>query len=200
MTIEYQNKTDVELINLIKNQSDNEAFLEICNRYEKIFYKVCQKYLSKLNCIGVSADDIFDEKNTIIYHCINTFEPKKKTKLGTWVGNYARYLCLNSINARKFIYPMSDEDIKEKIENINPHYDNYSHSDNIKDDFNYAIDILNQLEDKRILKIFKFRYLKDKKYIWSDIAKELNLSPQMVINLHEKGINFLNKKFKNRKI
>ena len=107
--------SDLELVKEVKG-GDSEAFKEICRRYENIFYKICQKYITILANSGVNPQDIFDEKNYIIYHCVSTFKPSKKTKLSTWIGNYARYLCLNSINARRFILPSNDEDIKKYIE------------------------------------------------------------------------------------
>ena len=33
-----------------------------------------------------------------------------------WIGNYARYLCLNSINSRKLIIPSDNEEIIKYLE------------------------------------------------------------------------------------
>src|SRR4051812_24058827 len=109
--------TDKELIRLIKN-GDSDAFEEVCRKYENIFYKVCQKYVGALSNCGVNIQDIFDEKNYIIFHCVKTFKPSKKAKLSTWIGNYARYLCLNSIASRKFILPTTDDDVTKHIEEM----------------------------------------------------------------------------------
>jgi hypothetical protein len=104
--------TDSRLVKMVRDKADNGAFLEVCRRYENIFYKVCQKYSAVLSNNGVNPQDIYEEKNFIIFHCISSFKPCKKAKLGTWIGNYARYLCLNSINARKFILPTTDDILK----------------------------------------------------------------------------------------
>jgi RNA polymerase sigma factor (sigma-70 family) len=187
------------LISLVRDKNNGEAFQEVCRRYENIFYKVCQKYVNALSHCGVNVQDIFDEKVYIIYHCINTFNPKKNTKLSTWIGNYARYLCLNSINSRKFILPTLDDDVKQHIEEmqISQSYMSASFS---SEDYNYILNIIGQLKDRRVSEIFKYRYFAPKKMIWSKIAKRLKISTQTAINLHNKGIHILRKKVKSKNI
>lgn len=195
----YEDKTDTQLVNLIKKKSDSEAFREVCRRYENIFYKICQKYSPALSMSGVNPQDIFDEKNFIIFHCINTFDCKRKAKLSTWIGNYARYLCLNSLNSRKFILPSSDDEIIKKIEDEQV-LQTYNTPQFSQEDYTYILNIISQLKDKRVEEIFKHRYFADKKMIWSKIAKKMKISTQTAINLHNKGIGLLRKKVKSRSI
>jgi RNA polymerase sigma factor (sigma-70 family) len=195
----YVDKTDRQLVRLVREIGDDGAFREICRRYENIFYKVCQKYVPALVVSGVNSQDIFEEKNFIIYHCVNTFNYRKKTKLSTWIGNYARYLCLNSINARKFILPSSDDEIIRHIEETQA-TQNYTTSDYSPEDYSYILNIIAQLKDKRVEEIFKYRYFTDKKMIWSKIAKKMKISTQTAINLHNKGISLLRKKVKSQVI
>lgn len=197
---ELKTKSDGELVTLIKDLASDDAFLEVCTRYENIFYSVCQKYASALTNSGVNPEDIFEEKNCIILHCISTYQPEKKAKLGTWIGNYARYLCLNSINSRRFILPTTDEELKHFIENSQI-YSEYSASQTDKaEDFKYIQNLLGQIKDARIVEIFKYRYLSQKRMIWADIAEKLNVSTQTVINLHNKGLDLLQRKLKSRSI
>lgn len=192
-------KTDKQLIRSIKRNSDNESFNEICRRYENIFYKICQKYSSSLSSCGINVQDIFDEKNFIIYHCILTFKPKKNTKLSTWIGNYARYLCLNSINAKKCILPSNNEEVTKFLED-NQIKNNFYHQNNHIEQYNYIFNILEQLKDERITNIFKYRYCDDKKMIWSKVADKMNLSTQTVVNLHDKGLKLLKSKLNSQNI
>ena len=194
------NKTDEELISSIKEQGDSDSFNEVCRRYENIFYKICQKYSPVLSMSGVNPQDIFDEKNYIIYHCVSTFKSNKKAKLSTWIGNYARYLCLNSINSRKFLIPSSDEDIKKFLEDKQCKEYYSSHSNCLHEDCDYVSNLLSQLKDQRVIDIFKLRYGEEKKMIWAKIAKKMNLSPQTVINLHNKGLKLIKRKFKSDNI
>jgi DNA-directed RNA polymerase specialized sigma24 family protein len=188
-------KTDRQLVKLVRDNASESAFKEICDRYENIFYKVCQKYVAALRISGINPQDIFDEKDYIIFHCIRTFNYRKGTKLSTWIGNYARYLCLNSINSRKFILPSSDEEITRHIEETQA-TQNYISSQFTPEDFGYILNIISQLKDKRVEEIFKYRYFNDKKMIWSKIAKKMKISTQTAINLHNKGITLLRKKVK----
>lgn len=192
-------KTDLSLVKSIKKTGDNDSFKEVCRRYENVFYKVCQKYVTPLKMSGINVQDIFDEKNCIIFHCVNTFKSKKNTKLSTWIGNYARYLCLNSINARRFELPSSDDDIKRYIEESQA-TQNYLHAGNVEEDFKYVLNIISQVSDDRIAQIFKLRYFSGKKMIWVDIARKMRISTQTAINLHNKGLELLRRKIKSKNI
>ena len=193
-------KTDTDLVKLIKKDADSEAFKEVCRRYENIFYKICQKYVAPLTSSGVNPQDIFDEKTFILYHCVSSFKPSKKTKLGTWIGNYARYLCLNSINARKFIVPTTDQEIQQHIEDNqakNVYQDGQTQA---QENFIYILNLLEQLKDPRIIEIFRLRYFGHKKLIWNKIAKKMGLSTQTAINLHNRGLELLRTKYKSKNI
>ena len=193
-------KTDVELVKLVKDTADNEAFLEVCRRYENIFYKVCQKYATALSHSGINPQDIFEEKDFIIFHCISTFQTNKKAKLGTWIGNYARYLCLNSINSKRFILPTTDEDIKKRIEESQVTHNYLESLNTTKEDFKYILNLLEQVKDPRIIQIFKLRYLRPNRMIWAEIAVDVGVSTQTVINLHAKGLALLRTKLKSKNI
>jgi RNA polymerase sigma factor (sigma-70 family) len=192
-------KTDIQLVRSVKRNADNDSFNEICRRYENLFYKICQKYSTVLSTIGVNMQDIFDEKNFIIYHCILSFKAKKNTKLSTWIGNYARYLCLNSINAKKFILPIDNQEIQKSLEE-NQIKNEYIHSSHNIENYGYIFNILGQLKDERITNIFKHRYCGDKKMIWSQVAQKMNLSTQTVVNLHDRGLDLIRKKFHSNNI
>src|SRR4051812_23966769 len=105
----FPEKTDLTLVRGVKQKGDDDSFKEVCRRYENVFYKICQRYAPVLRNSGINPQDIFDDKNIIILNCIKSFDPKKGAKLSTHIGNYARYLCLNSISARRLIMPSSDE-------------------------------------------------------------------------------------------
>ena len=181
-------RSDSYLIRMVKNECSSEAFQEICNRYEDLFYKICRKYSSSLSSHGIYIVDIFNEKNMIILHCIKTFKPSKKTKLSSWIGNYARYLCLNSMNARRLILPVSDSDIQKKIEEQQVCQNYFEPKKNLESGRNLIFELLSKMKDKRIEEIFRYRYLDRKKMIWQNIAKKMNTSPQTVMSLHRKGI------------
>tara|TARA_Y100000593_G_C4255304_1_gene309325 strand:+ start:689 stop:967 length:279 start_codon:yes stop_codon:yes gene_type:complete len=66
--------------------------------------------------------------------------------------------------------------------------------------FEFTNNILRQLKDDRIEKIFLMRYsATDKKPSWSSVAKKLDISTQTAINLHNRGIQILRKKISSEK-
>src|SRR4051812_14783534 len=138
--------TDKKLVSLVKNHNDSPAFEEICARYQNIFYRICHKYTQILINVGINPQDIYDEKNFIFYNCIKTFNPSKKTKLSSYLGNYARYLCLNSINAKKFIVHNPDQETIKNyldISSTQQFFNNNSHPEEI----NYIDNLLEQVKD-----------------------------------------------------
>lgn len=191
-------RSDAFLIRQVKQKACSDAFLEICRRYEDLFYKVCQKYAASLSACGVPLQDIFNEKNIIILHCIKTFKPSKKTKLSSWIGNYARYLCLNSMNAQKLIVPNTEESAHKKVEEGQVTYDYFYDEPDLEETKDRIFGLLKKLQDKRIIRIFELRYLQSKKMIWQQIAKKLRTSPQTVMALHRKGMSLLKDKITDR--
>jgi len=189
--------SDKILIRRVKNNGCNDSFLEICRRYENAFYKICQKYTPALINAGVCPQDIYDEKNMIILNCVKSFKTSKKTKLSTWICNYARYLCLNSINARKALIAVDNEELT-KIVNERSCFTEYKTKKSVTEDLDYVYNLLNQIKDKRILKIIELRHLQENKKEWKYIAKKMNISAQTAINLHERGLNLIRKKIKSK--
>lgn len=189
-------KSDLQLVRMVKRNASDEAFLEICRRHEKLFYSICQKYAVSLASSGVPCQDILLEKNIIIYNCILSFDPKKKVKLSSWIGNYARYLCLNSINARKFILQPKDDEDNTKAQEDRSYQQYLENPPSLKEDKDYIFYILDRLKDKRIKEIFEYRYFSPTKMIWDNIAKKINTSPQTVITLHKKGLSLIKTKMR----
>lgn len=187
-------RSDSYLIRQVKQKASSEAFVEICDRYEDLFYKVCQKYAASLSSCGIYVQDIFNEKNIIILHCVRTFKPSKKTKLSSWIGNYARYLCLNSMNSKKLLIPSPDDEVRQRIEEQQICQKYFESGPSLKESRDYIFSILNQLKDKRIKTIFEYRYFHAKKMVWGNIAKKMHTSPQTVMSLHRKGISLIKNK------
>ena len=96
--------TDKELISNVIDSNCGDSFEELVFRHEKLYYKVCQKYATIITSGDASLDDLLSDRNFVFFKCINSFNPNKKAKFSTWVGNYTRYHCLNFIkNNCKYI-------------------------------------------------------------------------------------------------
>jgi DNA-directed RNA polymerase specialized sigma subunit len=73
--------------------------------------------------------------------------------------------------------------------------------ENENDLFEFTENILSQLKDTRIKKIFSMRYSNsEKKPSWCIIANKMSVSTQTAINLHNRGIEILRKKIKSEKL
>lgn len=189
-----QTSNDVQLTSRVKNDACSDSFVELCRRYENVYYKICQRYTPALVACGLNPSDIYKEKDFIMYHCARTFNPEKKAKFSTWVGNYARYLCLNSINAKRFIIPTDSDDLQRFVEERQAKNDFQSSADtgNLH---KFLHEVLDNIEDKRISSIIKMRYLDgEKKTHWNEIAKNLNISSQTAIHLHHRGMKLIQRK------
>lgn len=192
--INLKEKPDKKLLSLVKRQNDSDAFIELSNRYENIFYKICHKFDGPLIKNGIDPNEIYKEKDYILYFCIKNFKPSKKTKFGSFLGNYARYLCLNSIAAKKFIIPSPDSNEVKNYYDIASSQSYFNNSD-ITQDADFISNLLGQFKDKRVVDIFNYRYFSgNKKMKWNLIAKKLHISSQTAINLHLKAITLIRNK------
>jgi RNA polymerase sigma factor (sigma-70 family) len=144
----------------------------------------------------VNFADVVAEKDYVIYKCATSFNPEKKTKFSTWVGNHARYHCLNLINKNNHYVSMEDDKLDYFAENESI-VDNSTNKEQERAEIlEYIFNILSQLKDERIKKVFERRYLSEEKdkLPWAQIAEEMDVSTQTAINLHNRGRAILRKK------
>ena len=174
-----------------------DSFLELCRRYENVYYKICQKYRYALIKSGVQPEDVYAEKDMIVLKCAQSFDPGRKTKFSTWLGNYAKFTCLNYVNSKKYIFSADTAELHEHIEKSQSIPD---HTNNLNEEYKMMKTALEGLKDSRIKKIFYMRYFGDKKKssTWKNISENLGMSIQTAINLHKKGLGILKNRLKNK--
>jgi RNA polymerase sigma factor (sigma-70 family) len=184
---------DIDLINKVKFENDNDALRELESRHTGIYNEIVKKYYKHLIDFGVNANDVSSDKLFVLYKSIMSFDPSKNVKFSTWLGNQARYYCLNCINKKNNTLNMDQDNLISLLEkNQMKSNDNLSR---IKEKSDQIFSILSRIKDDRIQKIFKLRYFQGAKPTpWSKIGKKLKVSTQTVINLHEKGRVFLKNK------
>lgn len=180
------NIADLDLINKVKNESDNEALNELALRHSGIYNEMIKKYYRHLVNTGVSPDDIISDKLYILYKSAMSFDPNKNVKFSTWIGNQARYYCLNCMNKNNSTIAMENESIKLILEKKQAS-ENFDEN-LLREKSDLIFSILRRIKDDRIYKIYRMRYFSGKKLTpWSKISKKLKISTQTVINLHNKG-------------
>lgn len=185
--------TDLQLIRKIKKDNCQESLLELYSRHQGICNKMLQKYCKVCYDIGVSLDDLNSDKIYVVYKSALSFKEKKKIKFSTWLCNQMRYHCLNTFNKQSKDISMENEHIKYITEsNQAKQIDNSSLN---KEKVDLIFNILDQMNDSRVKEIFNLRYFSDRKIQpWNKIGKKMHISTQTVINIHNKALNFLNKK------
>ena len=144
-------ESDIDLIRKVKKKNCSDSFVEICRRYENAYYKVCQKYKNALIFSGICPDDVFNEKNIVIYNCIKSFKISKKTKFSTWLCNHARFTCLNKINENKNLIAAETPEIAAFLENSCIK----EVPIDLKEEKDFIFSVLDGLKDKRIKAIFE---------------------------------------------
>lgn len=177
---------DIDLINKVKKESNSDALKELENRHTGIFNQMVKKYYKHLIDFGANPDDIINDKLFVIYKSALNFNPDKNVKFSTWLGNQARYYCLNCINKQTNTISMDNINIKNVIENNQIKYEKDISIN--KENSDLIFSILDRIKDDRISRIFKLRYFNNKKLTsWNKISKKLKISTQTAINLHNKG-------------
>ena len=185
---------DSLLVTNIKQKNCSDSLTELVNRHTPLYVKIYQKYAHSLHNIGVNMQDIMDERWFVFGMTVNKFSTDKKTKFSSWLGTQARYYFLNLLNNYKET-PTDDKDLQFFLtHNAAAPLKKYVFLD-------YIFEILDQLKDPRIKKIYTMRYLGGKsKTSWNEIGKKLNVSSQLCINLHKKTLKMLRQKIKNKDI
>ena len=187
-----QQNNDLDLILNIKNNNCSDSLKSLEIKHSGICHQMIKKYQSVLNNFGISKDELDEEKIFVVYKSALNFNPDKNVKFSTWLGNQMRYYCLNLINKNNSGISMDDENIKYILEKnqiaIPENFD--------KEKIELILDILNQMKDKRMSKIFKLRYFNktNKVSSWNAIGKKLKISTQTAINIHNKALKLINTK------
>ena len=195
---------DVELVNNVKEKSCDLSLKILINRHSPLCVDISKKYSPALNASGVSLGDIFDEKDYIVYKSALSYDPSKKVKFSTWLGNQVRYHCLNTINSNSKRICVEDEKIdflSEKNDVCEELQSKESHRQNLKIELDYIFEILSKLHDPRIKEVFNLRYFgSSTKMPWSKIGKKMKISTQTAIKLHQRGVDILNRKMTSSKV
>tara|TARA_A100000171_G_C2120098_1_gene140258 strand:+ start:1082 stop:1666 length:585 start_codon:yes stop_codon:yes gene_type:complete len=180
---------DIHLINKVKKEQDTKSIKELINKHSGIYVEMVNKYLPD-SFEGINKDDVMDDKDFSIYNAAINFDENKNTKFSTYVGNLARWKCLNIYN-KNIKYPkICINDNFEKNVSCDSSIKSIEEQDNLKKIFS----IIENHRDKRVRTIFKMRYKNGKKTTpWKKIAKKLDLSIQGCINIHNKHLTEIKK-------
>ncbi|MGA0119945.1 MAG: hypothetical protein ACO3HJ_00665 [Methylophilaceae bacterium] len=180
---------DLQLILNVKKSNDEESLKELINRHSGIYVEMVNKYLPD-SMEGINKDDVLEDRSFCIYDAAIKFDETKNAKFSTYIGNLARWKCLNIYN-KNIKFPQSSiSEIYDKSVSCDSELKNIEEQEELKKIFK----MINNSKDERVKKIFKMRYKNGTRLTpWKKIAKKLDLSIQGCINIHNKHLTEIKK-------
>lgn len=194
-----ENLNDIDLVNNIKENVETENSLKLLiQRHSGIYLDIVNSYMRACPYPGLK-DDIINDKDLTIYNSALKYDENKGAKFSTFLGNEAKWKCLNASNKNKknnkFIEINEETFDLEKQKAIL-----------LENKFKFEEEVLQSFSeelkdhpDKRIKKIFDMRYSGHRKLTpWRKISKQMNLSIQGCINIHNSALKHIAKNIKNK--
>lgn len=184
------NKTDTDLILDIKTKSCNDSLKELIDRHSGICFSIGKKFTQNS---PIYLQELTDNKDWIIYCSALSFNCDKGAKFSTWLANQTKFYCLNLRN-KSSRYVETESDTIEFL--VNQYHNHGNDKSNKKEIINMLHDILDQIKDENIKQAIHYRYFSNKNKIlnYCEIGKILNVTPQTVLNWHNKFIDLAKKK------
>ena len=186
---------DETLIKKILESQCSKSLEELVDRHSGMIFNIGKKYSMSCN---ISLEELNDNKYWVIFNAAKSFDSKKGSKFSTWLGNQIRFFCLNHKNKNTKLIPIEDAHLEFYI-NENSKKENLS---NKKEIINIIIDLFHQITDTNTKNAIYYRYFYNKERIlnYSEIAAILDVTPQTVLNWHNKFIKYAKKKLTNESI
>jgi RNA polymerase sigma factor (sigma-70 family) len=178
--------------NIVKNCC-SDSLEKLVDRHSGMIFNIGKKYC---NSCGLDLNELNDNKYWIIFNAAKSFNPEKGSKFSTWLGNQVRFFCLNFKNKNSKFIALEDNclefiinDVQKKENNINK-----------KEIIDKIIDLFNQINDPNTKNAIYYRYFHNKDRIlnYAEVAEILNVTPQTVLNWHNKFIKLAKKKLTNK--
>lgn len=195
MLNKMKSDNDEKLIKKIVNKQCNESLKKLVDKHGGMIFNIGKKY-----CVSCNLDlnELNDNKYWIIFNAAKSFDPQKGSKFSTWLGNQVRFFCLNFKNKNSKLVPIEDQHLEFFINDLNKK----NQLSNQKELVNTIIDLFNDITDPNTKNAIYYRYFHNKERIlnYSEIAEILNVTPQTVLNWHNKFINFAKKKLTSKSI
>ena len=190
----WDNVSDTYLTERIKISNCERSLIELIGRHSGLCFKIITRYSKSFYANNLDPNEASNDKNLIIWNSAKSFSAEKNVKFSTWLANQVKYSCLNALNKKSKDRLVSTDD---KILDVLNETEQENKNENL---FEFTNNILSQLKDERIKKIFSMRYSHNhKKPSWCAIASKMGVSTQTAINLHNRGIRILRKKIESEK-
>ena len=170
--------SDVELIEQIKKDNDSSAVTELINRHTGIYQTMINRYSGFSD--QIMTNDIKDDKDLNIYNWALTYDPARKMKFGTYVGNMTKFMCKTAVS--KVISK------KASGTRLNDYMLDFSNPDNSRGAavVSELKALVKKQEDKRFFEIFTLRV--EQNSTWREIGQVIGVSHETVRKIYNKNI------------
>jgi len=189
-------ETDISLIEKVKKDSDENSLMTLIERHSGIYLDMVHSVIPN-NCDFLDKNDIIEDKNSSIYKAILNYDESKNTKFSTYLGNETRWKCLNMFNrGTKYKYT----DINDYKEDVNFSEEKTICEISSKEVLDKVFKSADTHPDERVKKIINLRYKigeGNKTMPWKNISKQVNVSIQGCINIHDRFIEEIKKEIQN---
>jgi hypothetical protein len=189
-------ETDISLIEKVKKNSDENSLMTLIERHSGIYLDMVHSVIPN-NCDFLDKNDIIEDKNSSIYKAILNYDESKNTKFSTYLGNETRWKCLNMFNrGTKYKYT----DINDYKEDVNFSEEKTICEISSKEVLDKVFKSADTHPDERVKKIINLRYKigeGNKTMPWKNISKQVNVSIQGCINIHDRFIEEIKKEIQN---
>jgi RNA polymerase sigma factor (sigma-70 family) len=181
-------KDEILIKKIIGNQCSN-SLQELVDRHGGMIFNIGKKYC---NSCSLDISELNDNRYWIVFNAAKSFDGTKGSKFSTWLGNQIRFFCLNYKNKNSKLIPIENEHLEFFINNFSKN----DEKKNQKEVINKITDLFNQISDPNTKNAIYYRYFYNKERIlnYSEIADILNVTPQTVLNWHNKFVRFAKKK------
>jgi RNA polymerase sigma factor (sigma-70 family) len=192
MTKDLKKHPDNQLINKVKKNNCNDSLKELVDRHSGMIFNMGKKYCPSCN---LDLNDLSDNKYWIIFNAIQSYNSEKGSKFSTWLGNQIRFFCLNHKNKNTKLIPTENDSLEFFLND----FLKKENTSNKKEVIDKIIDLFNQISDPNTKNAIYYRYFYNKERIlnYAEIAEILKVTPQTVLNWHNKFIDFAKKKLTN---
>ncbi len=189
---------DLDLVKQVKNNNSEDALLELVERHSGLFYKTISKNLPFSNN-SWDIDEIVQRKEHLFYEAIDTFDPDRNIKFHTWLANKTKYVCLSQRSKLRDQpdFCEFDESFGE-VTDLSP--DCYLSN---KEDVERIMSLASKRCTTKALEIFHKKYFggeNEAGQSFTEIAQEMEISPQAVQASHAKTLKVIQKAIKNETI
>lgn len=176
--------TDVELIKLVRDHNDNQAFTELATRHTGIYLSIVSKYSGFSDKIQMA--ELKDDKSYNIYKWILSYNEDRGMKFGTYVGEMTKYTCLNTMNETpdKVAIEEANEPVADEVPR--------AIDDTVTDLERRA----RQVPNSKFWPIFKARHLGEKPETWRNIGHDLGITHEWARQIYKMYISWMREEIK----